>query len=237
MFEYILFLMLCCHFPRVGQSETDYFAHCLCTQLTEKVNPALRPFIQKFWSYSNYPLSLGLSDYCAHDVDGNTPSTGIHFPYVLILKPVRKADVRITSGPNVSAASSTPDCSAACPHVHTHAHAKKETKKNHTKPDVEQFDTFLEDVEGIQPGTILFDLFSCPEPKAALDPARLQRIGRIITTSDAIPSLPDDNLFFRHQKKEEDFALRPEWKQAVKMKCSVGEAQIASKKYVDFDTA
>mmetsp|Transcript_36427 Transcript_36427/g.79690 ORF Transcript_36427/g.79690 Transcript_36427/m.79690 type:complete len:425 (-) Transcript_36427:55-1329(-) len=233
---------------KVGQPETDYFAHCLCTQLTEKVNPALKPFVQKFWSYSDYPLSLGLSDYCAHDIDGNPPSGRIFFPYVLILKPIRKAGTSCASEPTVSAAASEEVSSATCPH---HAHSNKKHGKGQTdEGGVERFDRFLEDMESIHSGTILFDLFCCPEPKAAIDPTRLQRIGRIITTSEAIPSHPDDNLFFRHQKKEEDFALRPEWERAAKMKCSVGhrkgsisklagwklfEEQIERNTYVDFE--
>ena len=76
---------------KVGQIEPDYFAHCQCTQLSERMSPALKPLVRPFWKYSDHPLSLGISDYCAYDVDGNAPKEeggDIQFPFVLILNPV-----------------------------------------------------------------------------------------------------------------------------------------------------
>jgi len=101
--------------------------------------------------------------------------------------------------------------------------------------------------------TQLFDVYTCPTPQDVADPSRLQRIGRIVTTSTFISSSPDDGLFFKHQAKEEDYALRPEWPKALqepvtsldggKVKGTVGtlagwklfQQQIAKKKYVDFE--
>ncbi len=68
-----------------------------------------------------------------------------------------------------------------------------------------------------------------------------------------IMSSPNDGLFFRHQKKEEDLELRPEWKEEVKAQCTpdggktgvgtidrlVGstilEQLIEAKQYIDFE--
>ena len=44
---------------KTGQPETDFFAHCVCTNLTEKVSMPLQPVIGKFREFSNFPLSLG----------------------------------------------------------------------------------------------------------------------------------------------------------------------------------
>ena len=233
---------------KVGQSETNYFEHCQCTQLTGRMNLALKPLLKSFWKYSDHPLSLGLSDYCSFDVNGNAAAEGIHFPFVLILKPALEG-VR---------AGSAVDGSASAGACHYESTNSKATKKCHTEKTNENdkqlpFDAFLDQMERIEPGTILFDLFCCPEPGAVPDPSRLQRIGRIVSTSEMLPSQPDDNIFFRHQRREEDFALRPGWREDTKrVKCSVGkekgsiaklagwelfEEQIASGQYVDFEEA
>ena len=39
----------------------------------------------------------------------------------------------------------------------------------------------------------------------------LERVGRVVTTSPMVPSPPDAPLVFRHQAKDEDYALRPDW--------------------------
>ena len=166
---------------KIGQVETNFFAHTVCTQMTERVPIAMKPFIRKFYSYSENPLSLGVSDFCRNDGDGGM----ICFPYVVMLHPVY------------------------IPEQH----------QDSTREDAD-FDHFLEDVTEIPIGSTLFDIFVCPEPSSALDGSKIQRIGKIITTSDIIKSSPEDGLFFRHQRKEEDFDLCPEWKNQVKAKCS-----------------
>lgn len=250
---------------KVGQIESDYFAHCQCTQLSERMSPALKPLVRPFWKYSDHPLSLGISDYCAYDVDGNAPKEegkDIQFPYVLILNPVMNmgGDTRAdTSLERLNSAFTTG--ASLDPSEHSTGSTSKGlsgdmTKKKKAKKvksgskEAEPFDKFLDDLGQIEPGTVLFDIYACPEPKAIPDPARLERIGRIVTVSELIPSPPNDNLFFRHQRKEADFALRPEWPSQTKMKCSVGkekgsikklagwelfEAMIRSKKYVNFE--
>ena len=40
-------------------------------------------------------------------------------------------------------------------------------------------------------------------------------MGKIVTTSDMIVSGSSDGLFFRHQKKEEDYRVNPEWVEQV----------------------
>lgn len=169
---------------KTGQQELNYFQHCQCTQLTEKMPAALKPFTKPFWKYSNHPFSLGLSDLCSFEVDG-VAATDVNFPYVLIISPVQKND---SSSPGRSRG----DC------------GKKE-----------RFDCFLDDVAKVPPGTVLFDLFACPSPSAASDPSRLQRIGRILTTSSMVPSFFDDGLFFRHQRREEDWKHKPDWERAM----------------------
>lgn len=206
---------------KVGQPETNFFEHCLCTQLTERIATPIKPFVRKFWTYSDYPLSLGISDFCSMDRtgkkatrldggDGVTEDEGInHFPFILILRPVynnlasknQHGDENSSSGQNYN-------------------DLKKNESKEERMKRLESFDSFLDDLLSIPPGSALYDIFACPEPEAVVDPTKLERIGQIITASDMILSPPDDGLFFRHQRKEEDFELRPEWKDAIKVKCS-----------------
>ncbi|KAL9184655.1 hypothetical protein ACHAXT_012625 [Thalassiosira profunda] len=229
---------------KTGQKEMNYFQHVQCTQLTGRMNLALKPLLKSFWKYSDHPLSLGASDYCSFDADGSAPEERVHFPYILILQPV--LDGRHSGAVDDSAADEV------CPNETASSKAGMKGQPAKTKaPGKQQFDTFLDHLESTKPGTVLFDLFCCPEPAAVPDPTRLQRIGRIISTSSMIPSQPNDNIFFRHQRREEDFALRPHWKEdAKKVKCEVGkdkgsinklagwelfEEQIALKQYVDFE--
>jgi hypothetical protein len=79
--------------------------------------------------------------------------------------------------------------------------------------DSTTLDSFLDDIHKIPPGTVLYDIFASPDPLSVADASKLQRIGRLVTTSRMKESPQDDGLFFRHQKKDEDFALRPHWKQ------------------------
>eukprot|EP00913_Durusdinium_trenchii_P018729 g17599.t1 len=66
------------------------------------------------------------------------------------------------------------------------------------------------------PGTVLYEVYACPSPGAAFESGWLQLIGRIISASKFILEPISENLHqlrFRHQKKEEDYVLRPEWLQ------------------------
>uniref|UniRef100_A0A7S4JE02 Uncharacterized protein n=1 Tax=Odontella aurita TaxID=265563 RepID=A0A7S4JE02_9STRA len=224
---------------KVGQPEGDYFAHPQCTQLTERVAPPLKPLVKKFWSYSDYPLSLGVSDFCSSDVEGTAVTTkggeaGARFPFCLVIHPVKRPRDERFGGADESGAS------AVSPGKH--------------KLDELEFDSFLDDADSAPEGTILFDLFACPDPASVPDPTKLQRIGRVVSTSEMVQSRPDDGLFFRHQRKEEDYDLRPKWRDDVKRKCTpdggrtVGtvaklagwelfEGHISTGKFLDFERA
>eukprot|EP00434_Breviolum_minutum_P015767 symbB.v1.2.013891.t1/scaffold969.1/size148062/1 len=67
-----------------------------------------------------------------------------------------------------------------------------------------------------QPGTTLYEVYACPSPGAAFESGWLQLIGRVVSASKFILEPVSENLHqlrFRHQKKEEDYVLRPEWLQ------------------------
>ena len=184
---------------KVGQREHDFFAHCLCTSMTEQMPRAMKPFVRKFWTYSDYPLSLGVSDFCGHSSDGNTVTDAdLSFPFAIVLRPCR-------------------DVSRTAANEHTRSHCD-DTFEN-------CFDEFLDNAHHIPCGTVLYDLFACPEPRDVPDSSKLQRIGRIATSSAMIQSSARDGLFFRHQRKEEDYALRPEWRHALSAEVTINQGQ------------
>ncbi|CAB9516848.1 expressed unknown protein [Seminavis robusta] len=217
---------------KVGQREEDFFAHCVCTTMTEKMPSVALPFMKRFTRYSKFPLSLGVSDFAKYDVDGNDHSDGSHnFPFAVTLQPVYERSAPTTA---TTTESST-----------------NEKTKGDKKKKFATFDSFIDEVTHIPVGTTLFDIYASPDPESVGDPTRIQRIGRITTTSEMIPSSPHDGLYFRHEVKEQDYDLRPEWKKGIerkmamdqgKTKGTVGklagwrlfEEDIALQKYVDF---
>jgi len=212
--------------PKIGQKSNELIKHCLCSQMTERVPSLLQPFIKKFYNYSDHPLSLGVSDFCSFDEKGDAiPSDEVQFPYVVVLKPAEKS---------------------------TSSQSPSKKKNNEAEGKEDKFDSFIDDLLQVPSGSTLFDIFACPDPTSSFDASKIQRIGRIMTTSEIIKSSPEDGLFFRHQKKEEDFELRPHWRKEVNTDCTskcgkakgtigrlVGstflESCINEKKYIDFE--
>lgn len=71
---------------KTGQPETDFFAHCVCSHLTEKCSVALWPVLRAFRKHSRYPAQTGLSDAAAVGQDGvRVPRP--RFPWALLLRP------------------------------------------------------------------------------------------------------------------------------------------------------
>eukprot|EP00607_Mallomonas_marina_P000852 CAMPEP_0182436346 /NCGR_PEP_ID=MMETSP1167-20130531/80997_1 /TAXON_ID=2988 /ORGANISM="Mallomonas Sp, Strain CCMP3275" /LENGTH=312 /DNA_ID=CAMNT_0024628413 /DNA_START=247 /DNA_END=1182 /DNA_ORIENTATION=+ len=74
-------------------------------------------------------------------------------------------------------------------------------------------DITFEALPSLPPGTPLYDLFGYPSPASALlsDGHGLQLLGRVSSSSCFLSSPADDGLFFKHQAREEDYDLRPQW--------------------------
>merc|ERR1719284_290904 len=68
--------------------------------------------------------------------------------------------------------------------------------------------TFPSQFTNISVGTPIYDIFAMAGPSS--EGRRVGRIGRIVATSEVVGS--GVHLVFKHQRKEEDHALRPGWK-------------------------
>jgi hypothetical protein len=69
----------------------------------------------------------------------------------------------------------------------------------------------LAELTSIPVGTALFDVFAFASPKDKKQGVR-EPVGELRTTSPCYASLfSDSQLFFRHQRMEEDFAATPDW--------------------------
>jgi len=69
----------------------------------------------------------------------------------------------------------------------------------------------IESLSSISAGVKLFDVYTHSSPTAKKQ-GKKEKLGTLTTTSQCVQSLfGDAALFFRHQRMEEDFALRPDW--------------------------
>ena len=76
-------------------------------------------------------------------------------------------------------------------------------------------DLFINQLVSIPEGTIVYEMLACPTPEAAANPDQLERLGVIRTASEVVRSGSSCPLFFKHQKKEEDYSLRPQWQESI----------------------
>jgi hypothetical protein len=172
---------------KVGHASPDFFTGALATSFTEKASGLVSPVIGQFRAYSAHPTQLGLSDFARSDREGVESAAAakeerVQAPWCLVMLPTEEA--RQASPATLA----TADPPAAA---------------------------FLAQLCGVPVGTHLYDLWAVTSP-AAVDPAvaaagGLVRVGRLETTSRFIRSTADGALRFWHQRKEEDYAERPDW--------------------------
>ncbi len=72
------------------------------------------------------------------------------------------------------------------------------------------YSDFLTDLESIPSGSVLYDIFAMDKPEEL--GGSEQKIGQIKTASELTTSnWGDEHLYFRHERMDDDLALRPEW--------------------------
>merc|ERR1711862_1017540 len=88
----------------------------------------------------------------------------------------------------------------------------------HVDCDCMDYDECVHNLEAIPNGTPLFVVWARASPGALLMP-----IGNITLTSKlAASAFGDEQLFFQHQRMEDDFAIHPEWLEALDLKTDCG---------------
>ena len=177
----------------VGQPSIDKdggLGQCLCSQSAQVGCDGAdsNPLLSR---HSAWPHATGLSAFAALGQDGRQTRGGLNgevveCPWALILQPVSHM-------PPAPAGRRFPGGQAALAQA-------------------------LQRMLQTQPGTTLYEVYACPSPGAAFESGWLQLIGRIVSASKFILEPVSENLHqlrFRHQKKEEDYVLRPEWLQEL----------------------
>ena len=166
---------------KTGQDDPDFFAGCLASCTTEKGSGLVRMALDGFRSHTKYPCHTGLSDAAAVGLDGASCEPA-RFPWALVLRPTTEVAGLLAPA--------------------------KPRRRDESAPT-----HFLRQARSIAPGTPLYDVFAVATPAAALgdEPSGLVRVGRLVSRSRFIRSAAERQLAFWHQRKEEDYALRPEW--------------------------
>lgn len=182
---------------KTGQPEWNFFEHSVCTNLTEKVSFWLQWVIGLFRLYSSFPTQSGLSEFAMTGTNGIVEqSPDVKFPWCLLLRP-----------------------------VYCNSGISSESDLDNAEDD--KLPPYMLQLLRIPSGAVLYDVFAIPDPTAALkvlstetstyarDCSHLQRIGRVMSTSPCIWSVYDRELCFRHQRKEDDYAIRSDWFSAL----------------------
>lgn len=178
--------------PSAITKEDGEIEQCLCSQSAQVGCDATAESVQasQLSRHSAWPFSTGLSAFAALGQDGRETRGGLNgevvdCPWVLIMRPVFGNMTMV---------------------------------RNPWEPDVPDLPKSLQHMLHLPAGTTLYEVYACPSPGAAFESGWLQLIGRIISASKFIPEPASESLHqlrFRHQRKEEDYVLRPEWLQEL----------------------
>lgn len=216
---------------KTGQPEEDFFQHSVCTNLTEKVSLWMQWIIALFRLYSYYPTQSGMSEFASTKQNGEVVSQeSVNFPWCLLLRPVYQQAASLSHDADVGI-----DTSGS-----SEAEADTSSLVSSIAATPVQLAPYMHQLLSIPSGSILYDIYAIPTPAAAMgvlaymsgpteeqDKKHIHRIGRLTTTSPCIWSARDKDIFFKHQRKEEDYILRPDWEsELVADHANVGAANI-----------
>lgn len=98
-------------------------------------------------------------------------------------------------------------------------------------------DAFLQQICNIPSNTHIYDVYGLHQPQDISNKnAPIQLLGRVITASPFIYSNGDMQIYFKHQRKEEDYELHPEWLDNIQEHSGVGssyfEKHVNNKNYI-----
>jgi hypothetical protein len=211
---------LCFAGRKVGQSNSSFFASPIATHLTEKASPLLRPALDIFRRHTAHPTHLGLSDFATTATDGITVAEP-RFPWALVLVPTARAAQIPPGGGEPSEAfleqlAAIPAGTAlydvyAVPNPQAGMGAEKEAGNG---TDQGKGNTVARRTANNATGQgKAAPLRTAPGVAAPSD--AIVHAGRLVTRSRFVRSAADGTLKFWHQAKEEDYARRPDWEEAL----------------------
>ena len=182
-----------------GQPSPNFFDKAVCTSIKERAVGIVKRSIDSFRRYTDYPTSLGLSDFAAADRDGrrngarwvgkHTEEPPPRFPWCLVMRPTQ----RMRAKAQEAVCSGATGCGGS--------------------------ESFLQQLKLYEPGEILYDVYAAATPAAMLEETAtdstcgLLRVGRVVLRSRFIRSAAEGKLVFYHQRREDDYAIRPEWRE------------------------
>jgi hypothetical protein len=185
---------------KTGQADPNFFGGCVASCATEKCSALVGKVIDGFRAHTAYPCHVGLSDAATCGCDGRSASP-VAFPWAIVLKPTAEARASLPPEPEI----------------------KGSTSGDHpcNLTDL-PCNRFLRQLGAMTAGTALYDVFAVATPRGARPGGAgagaegsgaegLVRIGQLVSRSAFVRSGAERGVHFWHQRKEDDYALRPEW--------------------------
>lgn len=162
--------------------------------------------LRHFARYSTYPTELGLSHAATHMLDGTQVATQqVSFPWMLVLMPSEEAK-------RLAAECSHAACTPATSSIDGSRAEGDDTEDSWAS-------AFQKQLQVLPIGTHLYDVYAVASPEAieevVASEGGLIHVGQVKTTSQFIRSAAEHELHFWHQRKEEDYEWRPEWREQL----------------------
>ena len=171
-----------------GQHSWNFFRYPMTTAVGEATSFKTDLLGKKFALAGMFPGRNGMSDFASRGAPkDHTYGDATNFPYVVEYHPPQELSERFGDEMTDEMMQNNSDILAG------HKHMKSE-------------------MSTLSPGDVLFMVKVFANPWEKENGAQPMTIGRIILKTNFVESsYSDDHLFFKHQRYEEDFVLRPSW--------------------------
>ena len=170
-----------------GQHSWNFFRHPLVTSVGEATEFKTKLLGKAFAKSGTFPGRIGLSDFASVDSNGEKRNDSTNFPFIVEFHPP------ITLVEQFGDEMSNDILQDKKNGMAGHNHMKNE-------------------LSTLKPGNVLFIVKGWPDPwvkERGIEPITIGKL--ILKTNFIESSYCDDHLFFKHQRYEEDFVLRPSW--------------------------
>jgi len=171
-----------------GQHSWNFFRYPLITAVGEATSFKTKLLGKAFALSGTFPGRVGMSDFASHgssrdDTYGDTTN----FPFLVEYH--SPSELRQRFGDEIS-----------------------DEMLQDTKNDMVGHNHMKSELTTLQPGDVMFVVKGWPDPWMKERGEKPIEIGKLILKTTFVESsYADDHLFFKHQRYEEDFVLRPAW--------------------------